>query len=136
MLALLGLGITAYLSFEKLSGGEPTCVIGGGCATVQNSPYASLAGVPLSYLGFFTYAILLAAAIIPGFAGRGIAFIVALCGVAFSGWLLYAELFLIEAVCPWCVASLIVMVGSLAVAITRIVRAGDLRDGDGGAAPA
>lgn len=132
----MGLGITAYLSYEKLTGGEPSCVIGGGCATVQNSPYASLAGIPLSYLGFFTYAILLVAAILPGFAGRGVAFIVALCGVAFSGWLLYAELFLIEAICPWCMASLVVMIGSLGVAIARLVRAGDLRDTGDGATPA
>ena len=131
MLALIGLAITSYLSYEKLSGGEPTCVIGGGCATVQNSPYAELAGIPLSYLGVITYIILVASALIPGFPGRLIAFIVALCGVAFSLWLLYAELFLIEAICPWCVASLIVMLGSLAVAIVHLMRAGDFRGGDG-----
>ncbi len=131
MLALIGLAITSYLSYEKLSGGEPTCVIGGGCATVQNSPYAELAGIPLSYLGVITYIILVASALIPGFPGRLVAFIVALCGVAFSLWLLYAELFLIEAICPWCVASLIVMLGSLAVAIVHLMRAGDFRGGDG-----
>lgn len=136
MLALIGLGITSYLSYEKLSGGEPTCVIGGGCATVQNSPYAELAGIPLSYLGVITYIILVASALIPGFPGRLIGFIVSLCGVAFSGWLLYAEIFLIKAICPYCVASLIVMVISLGVAITRMVRAGDFSDGDAGTAPA
>ncbi len=130
------MGITAYLSYEKLSGGEPTCVIGGGCATVQNSDYAMLAGIPLSYLGLITYLVLLSSAFIPGFPGRMIAFVVALCGVAFSAWLQYAELFLIKAVCPWCVASFIVMVISFIIAITRIVRAGDLRDDDAGAAPA
>ena len=136
MLALIGLGITSYLSYEKLSGGEPTCVIGGGCATVQNSPYAELAGIPLSYLGVITYVILVASAIIPAFPGRLIAFIVALCGVAFSLWLLYAEIFLIEAICPWCVASLIVMLASLGIAITRMVKAGDLRNDDAGGAAA
>ncbi len=130
------MGITAYLSYEKLSGGEPTCVIGGGCATVQNSDYAALAGIPLSYLGLITYLVLLSSAFIPGFPGRMIAFIVALCGVAFSAWLQYAELFLIKAVCPWCVASFIVMVISFIIAIMRIVRAGDLRDDDADAAPA
>ncbi len=130
------MGITAYLSYEKLSGGEPTCVIGGGCATVQNSDYAALAGIPLSYLGLITYLVLLSSAFIPGFPGRMIAFVVALCGVAFSAWLQYAELFLIKAVCPWCVASFIVMVISFIIAIMRIVRAGDLRDDDADAAPA
>ena len=136
MLALIGLGITSYLSYEKVTGGEPTCVIGGGCATVQNSPYAELAGVPLSYLGVVTYLILLASAFVPGFPGRLVAFIVALCGVAFSGWLLYAEIFLIKAICPYCVASLIVMLALLGIAITRLVRAGALRDAPAGPAAA
>ena len=103
---------------------------------MQNSPYAELAGIPLSYLGVITYVILLASALVPGFPGRLTAFIVALCGVAFSGWLFYAEIFLIKAICPYCVASLTVMVISLGVAITRMVRAGDFSDGDAGAAPA
>ena len=42
-LALLGLGITGYLSWTELTGGSPSCVIGGGCATVQNSEYAEIA---------------------------------------------------------------------------------------------
>jgi len=111
-------------------------VIGGGCATVQNSDYAKLAGIPLSYLGVITYLILIASALVPGFPGRLIAFVVSLCGVVFSGWLLYAELFLIKAICPWCVASLIVMLASFGIAIARIIRAGDLRDDDSGAARA
>ena len=37
ILALLGLGITGYLSWTELMGDAPSCVIGGGCATVQNS---------------------------------------------------------------------------------------------------
>lgn len=102
---------------------------------VQNSSYAQIAGIPLSYLGVITYLVLLASVFVPRFPGRLISFVVALCGVAFSLWLLYAELFLIHAVCPWCVASLVAMVLSLGVATTRIIRAGDLRDGDG-AAPA
>ena len=52
-------------------------------------------------------------------------------GVLFSLWLLYAELFLIEAICPWCMASLVVMILALGVAIWRIINAGDLRSPDG-----
>ena len=127
MLALLGLAITGYLSWTELMGDDPSCVIGGGCATVQNSEYAQIFGVSLSYLGFITYAIMLASAIVPGFWGRLLGIITSVGGVLFSLWLLYAELFLIEALCPWCMASLVVMILALAVAITRIVKAGDLR---------
>ena len=127
VLAILGLGITIYLSYERATGGEAACVIGGGCATVQSSKYAVLAGVPLAYMGVVTYAILLASAFIPRFPGRIIALIVAVCGVMFSMWLQYAELFLIKAICPWCVSSAIIMVISLGVAIGRILKAGDLK---------
>ena len=127
ILALLGLGITGYLSWTELMGDAPSCVIGGGCATVQNSEYAQIFGVSLSYLGFITYALMLASAIIPGFWGRLLGIVTSVGGVLFSLWLLYAELFLIEAICPWCVASLVVMILALAVAITRVVKAGDLR---------
>ena len=105
-------------------------MIGGGCATVQNSEYAEIAGVSLSYLGFITYAAMLLSALLPGFPGRLLGIITSVGGVLFSLWLLYAELFLIKAICPWCVASLVVMVLALAVAIWRIVKAGDLRSDD------
>ena len=102
-------------------------MIGGGCATVQNSEYAQIFGVSLSYLGFITYAVMLVSALIPGFWGRLIGIITSVGGMLFTLWLLYAELFLIEAICPWCVTSLVIMALALTVAITRIVRAGDLR---------
>ncbi len=106
-------------------------MIGGGCATVQNSDYAQIAGVSLSYLGFITYAVMLVSALLPGFLGRLLGLITGVGGVLFSLWLLYAELFLIEAICPWCMASLVVMILALAVGIWRIIAAGDLRSDDG-----
>lgn len=102
-------------------------MIGGGCAAVQNSEYAQIAGVSLSYLGFITYAFMLLSAILPGFPGRLLGIITSVGGVLFSLWLLYAEIFLIEALCPWCMASLVVMILALAVAIWRVRSAGDLR---------
>lgn len=106
-------------------------MIGGGCATVQNSDYAQIAGVSLSYLGFITYAIMLASALLPGFLGRLLGLITGVGGVLFSLWLLFAEIFLIEAMCPWCMASLVVMILALAVGLWRIIAAGDLRSDDG-----
>jgi uncharacterized membrane protein len=104
---------------------------------VQNSEYAQIAGVSLSYLGFITYALMLLSAILPGFPGRLLGIVTSVGGVLFSLWLLYAELFLIEAICPWCMASLVVMILALVVAIWRIVEAGDLRSpGAPGAGPA
>jgi uncharacterized membrane protein len=98
---------------------------------VQNSEYAEIFGVSLSYLGFITYAFMLLSAILPGFPGRLLGIVTSVGGVLFSLWLLYAELFLIKAICPWCMASLVIMILALAVAVGRVVAAGDLRDGGG-----
>lgn len=109
-------------------------MIGGGCATVQNSEYAEIFGVSLSYLGFITYAFMLVSAFLPGFPGRLLGLITSVGGLLFSLWLLYAELFLIKAICPWCVASLVVMVLAFIVAVWRIGKAGDLKSDGGGQA--
>ena len=49
--ALAGLGIAGYLTAVHYSGGTPVCAVAHGCATVQHSDYASLAGVPVAVLG-------------------------------------------------------------------------------------
>jgi uncharacterized membrane protein len=58
-------------------------------------------------------------AAVPGDAGRFGGFLTALVGFGFSAYLTYLELFVIDAVCQWCVASAVLMALSLAVAATR-----------------
>ena len=70
--ALAGLGVAGYLTAVRASGGDPACVVGGGCTTVQESEYAELAGVPVAVLGLLAYGALLVAAILPGPLGRAL----------------------------------------------------------------
>ncbi len=126
-MAVLGLGVSGYLSVERIMGSDPACVIGGGCATVQASDYAELAGVPVAYLGVLAYALLLTSALIPGLPGRVLALVVGIGSAFFSLWLTVVEIWIIHAICPWCVASAVLMVTSLVIATLRVVRAGDLR---------
>jgi len=44
-----------------------------------------------------------------------------LVGAAFSAYLTYLELFVIEAICQWCVASAILMVCAAALACWRVL---------------
>ena len=53
--ALAGLGIATYLTAVHYAGGEPVCAVAHGCATVQQSDYAALAGVPVAVLGLLGY---------------------------------------------------------------------------------
>jgi len=124
--ALCGLAVSAYLTYERAAGRAPACVVGSGCATVQSSEYSELAGIPVAVLGLVAYGALLVAALLPGVPGRALGLFTAVVGVGFSAWLTYAELFLIEAVCAWCVTSAILMVAALVLALARLARAGPL----------
>jgi uncharacterized membrane protein len=120
ILALLGLGVATYIAIADSGGGAPKCLVGGGgCETVANSRYSHLAGINVAVIGILGYVVLLGAALAPGDPGRFGGFLAALVGFGFSAYLTYLELFVIDAVCQWCVASAVLMTLSLAVAAAR-----------------
>src|SRR5262245_3416349 len=119
VLAIAGIGVATYIAIAEGGGGTPKCLVGGGCETVANSRYAHLAGINVAVIGIAGYVILLIAALTPGDVGRFGGFFGALIGVGFSVYLTYLELFVIDAICEWCVTSAVLMLLSLAVATTR-----------------
>lgn len=123
VLGLIGLVIAGYLSYEHYFGGDnPVCFTGGGCETVQHSDYAKLAGLPVPLLGLFGYITVLIGAALPGDAGRLIGVFAGLVGFMFSVYLTYLELFVIHAICQWCVASAVVMTIVFIVSLVRGIR--------------
>lgn len=113
-LTIVGLAISAYLTYSRYSGGQIFCQTGG-CETVQNSRYAVVAGVPVAVLGLVAYAGLLVSALVRGPNSAAVGLVIAAVGILFSGYLIVAQVALIHAVCQWCVASDVV-VSLLAVA--------------------
>lgn len=121
-LSALGVGIAAYLTYVHYADASPICVAGSAaCERVQQSEYAELAGVPVALLGLLCYAAILAATLSGRELGRILAATLALAGVAFSAYLTVVELFVIEAICQWCVASALTMAALAAVATLRVV---------------
>ena len=120
--AVAGLGIATYLTVVHYSGGDPVCAVAHGCATVQQSDYAALAGVPVALLGVLGYLGLLAALIVDGENGRSAAAFLSLAGLGFSAWLTYVEVGILDAICIWCVGSAICMALLAAVTSFRFVR--------------
>jgi len=112
LLALVGLFVALYLWLHQIGvGGELKCGTGA-CDTVQASRWARFVGIPVAAYGVVGYAALLTAALVglqPAWLGRRgpIVLLAALAtgGVLFTGWLTYLELFVIHAICRWCVAS-------------------------------
>jgi len=120
--ALAGLGIAGYLTAVHYAGGTPACAIAHGCATVQQSRYAELAGVPVALLGLLGYAGVLASLARDGEGARTVTAFLSLAGFGFSGWLTYVELARLDAICSWCVASAVCMTLLAVLSVARVLR--------------
>lgn len=108
--AAFGIGVATYIAIEAAGGDAPVCIAGGsGCETVANSSYSHLLGVNIAAFGIVGYVLLLAAALLRGDTARMAGFGLSLVGFGYSVFLTYLELFKIEAICQWCVASAVLM---------------------------
>ena len=115
LVALAGIGIAAYLTWVHYDEGALVCVAGGGCETVQQSSYAEIAGLPVALLGLASYAIVLGLIVRDAPYARLGAAALAFVGLAFSVYLLVLQLFVIDAVCVWCLANDVLIAPALAV---------------------
>jgi uncharacterized membrane protein len=128
VLALIGLGVAGYLTYVHYEEIRPVCGLGGDCVKVQTSEWSKLAGVPVALLGLIGYAAIFASLFVPGEEALIAGALTSLIGFGFSAYLTYRELFTIDAICQWCVASAIVMTLLAVVTTVRLVRApGDQR---------
>jgi uncharacterized membrane protein len=102
--------VATYIAIADSGGGTPVCIAGGhGCQTVAESSYSHLAGINVAVFGIAGYVLLLGCALLRGDGARMTGFAVALVGFGFSLYLTYLELFTIDAICQWCVASAVLM---------------------------
>ncbi len=122
LLGLIGVGIAGYLTWVHYAGDRPLCLAGGGCEKVQTSEWAKLAGVPVALIGLIGYLAILGSLLVRGEAGKLLGAGLALIGFAFSAYLTYRELFTIDAICQWCVASAVVMTLIAITAVWRLLR--------------
>jgi len=127
-LALAGIFVAVYLTLYKLGLiGELSCSIGS-CETVNSTPWATFAGAPVAAwgVGFYVTTFGLAmAGLQDRFAdSRRLSLALVLLsgfGVAFSGWLTYLELFVIHAICQWCVVSAVLVLAIFLVSLWDFV---------------
>jgi uncharacterized membrane protein len=124
LLSLVGLFISAYLYLYKIGRiGSLACGTGQ-CETVQASAWSSFAGVEVALIGVVGYAglVLLAlASLQPGLSERrwpaNLLVWLSGIGVLFSLYLTYLELFVIHAICRWCVGSAVIITGVFVLAL-------------------
>jgi uncharacterized membrane protein len=131
LLALIGCFVASYLWLYKIGAiGELKCGTGG-CETVQTSRWAVLFGIPVAFYGVVGYALIFAVALLglqPRFAARPgatrVLAALATGGLLFTLYLTYVELFVIHAICRWCVASAAIITTIWAVALRGTFRRG------------
>lgn len=127
VLALVGLLISLYLSLHRL-GIIGTLQCGtGGCETVQSSTYAEFLGIPVAFYGVAGYVALLVVSLVgvqPALVTRRgptvLLAIMAAVGFVFTIYLTYIELFVLHAICRWCVASAVVITAITIVALAGL----------------
>ncbi len=117
ILGLLGLANSAYLSWIKLAGTTAACAGIGDCETVNTSIYSQVGGLPVAVLGavgYLSIVMVVAAILRRGRAGDDLGLVLfglTTVGVLYSAYLTYIELAVLHAICPFCAASALIMLG-------------------------
>lgn len=123
-LALGGVGLATYLAMYKLGYiGTLACTVGS-CETVNLSKWATFAGIPVAVWGVGFYVVLFLVALLgttdrfaeESWVSHALLGLTAW-GVLFSSWLTYLELYVIHAVCMFCVISAILVTVTFLVSV-------------------
>jgi uncharacterized membrane protein len=124
----LGAADALYLAYVKLTHQQAFCGGSGDCETVATSPYAEIAGIPIAILGLGAYLAILAVLYLETRSdfwkenGPLALFGMTLIGVIYSAYLTYLEIWVIHAICPYCVVSAVLMLILFIVAVIRLVQ--------------
>src|SRR5574337_1889804 len=116
LLSALGVLVSGYLSVKRFTGGSLVCSRWAQCDVVNNSVYAKIYGIPVAFIGLAGDLVLLGLALAalqtwdPSHRRLlVISFVLALGGAGFSAYLTYLELYVIKALCNWCMTSAILI---------------------------
>ncbi|GAB4460132.1 MAG: hypothetical protein OHK0041_24490 [Anaerolineales bacterium] len=127
-LAVIGLLVSVYMTIYKVTSNDKMCLGSGDCSTVNASRYSEIYGIPVALVGVLGYAAILGIHWLEQRSdffeenGSLILFGVSLVGFLFTLWLVYVEIALIKALCPFCLASQITMTLIFILSVIRVVR--------------
>jgi uncharacterized membrane protein len=128
ILTIIGLLVSIYMTIYKITSNDNMCIGSGDCKTVNASRYAEVYGIPVAVLGVVGYSAILAVLLLerkPGIFqqnGSLLFFGLSLTGFLFSLYLIFVEVALIKAYCPFCITSQTVMTIIFIISVIRLVR--------------
>ena len=124
VLAVAGVGVSVYLTYEHYTGSKSfacpaTATIN--CEKVTTSHWSTIIGIPVAVLGlaFFVGMVVLCMPVFSGRLWSDLRVVGSAVGVVMVLWLLYVELFLVEAICLYCTAVHALTVAMLAATLWR-----------------
>ncbi len=127
-LVVLGLADSIYMTIYKIFDADAMCLGSGDCSTVNASRYSEVNGIPVALIGVLGYLAILA---VHYFENRNrffeqnsalMIFGMALTGFLFTVWLIYVEVALLKALCPFCVTSQVAMTIIFMIAVMRLIK--------------
>jgi len=127
-LVLIGMAVSIYMTVYKLTDNSSMCLGSGDCSVVNASQYSEVNGIPVAVIGLAGYGAIL---VLLWLERRGgyfdengplLIFGLSLTGFLFNIYLIYVELFLIKAFCPFCITSQVAMTLIFILSIIRLVR--------------
>jgi uncharacterized membrane protein len=117
--ALATAAIAGYLLHVHYAGGSVVCSTGG-CGTVARSEYSEIFGIPVALIGLIGSVAILLSLLCADDLGRAAALTLTLSGFTFAAYLVIAQLFVIHAICEWCVANDTLLAVLAVLAVVRI----------------
>jgi uncharacterized membrane protein len=128
VLVVIGLVVATYMTIYKFTGNDGMCVGSGDCKTVNASRFSEVNGIPVAVIGIAGYASILAMLLLEkrvDFLRKNatmILFAFGLMGFLFTLYLVYVEVAILKAYCPFCVTSQIAMTLIFILSVIRLVR--------------
>jgi uncharacterized membrane protein len=127
-LAIIGLLVSVYMTIYKITSNDSMCIGSKDCSVVNQSRYAEIYGIPVAVFGILGYAAILAILLLernPGFFkqnGTMLLFGLSLTGFLFTLYLIFLEIAVIKAYCPFCITSQVAMTFIFILSVIRVVR--------------
>jgi len=131
-LTVIGLLVATYMTIYAITSNDNMCIGSQDCSVVNASKYSkiNIAGVaiPVAVLGMAGYAAILAVLLFDRSIdflrqnGSLVFFGLSLMGFLFTLYLVYVEIALIRAYCPFCITSQIAMTLIFILSVIRVVR--------------
>ena len=131
-LTVIGLLVSIYMTIYAITSNDNMCVGSQDCSVVNASKYSKINiaefEIPVAEVGVAGYAALLAVLLLEqrnGFLqqnGSLVFFGLSLMGFLFTLYLIYVEIALIRAYCPFCITSQVAMTLIFILSVIRVVR--------------